>query len=239
VLTLKKGEFIMAISREEQLRILGLMKDSEIDYTDDPAHWKGWQIKAFILKHTEFSDVILSDCDSVFLQNPETVFNDPHYISTGSYFFKDWLTHNPVNREIEIPARKAFIRSLMPIRNQYFPQEWNYVYGLPETIQSMWYYQEAGVVYLNKVMHPDIVETIYELNENHAETYKYVYGDKETFWLAFCMNNKPFYMNPICAENYVADTRLPYIYNDSGTPNAFGHFYSGQIFFSQKGYPSR
>ena len=27
----------MAISREEQLRILGLMKDSEIDYTDAPA----------------------------------------------------------------------------------------------------------------------------------------------------------------------------------------------------------
>ena len=27
----------MAISREEQLRILGLMKDSDIDYTDVPA----------------------------------------------------------------------------------------------------------------------------------------------------------------------------------------------------------
>ena len=27
----------MVISREEQLRILGLMKDSEIDYTDSPA----------------------------------------------------------------------------------------------------------------------------------------------------------------------------------------------------------
>jgi hypothetical protein len=34
---LKKGEFIMAISREEQLKILGLMKDSDIDYTDVPA----------------------------------------------------------------------------------------------------------------------------------------------------------------------------------------------------------
>jgi hypothetical protein len=27
----------MAISREEQLKILGLMKDSDIDYTDAPA----------------------------------------------------------------------------------------------------------------------------------------------------------------------------------------------------------
>jgi uncharacterized protein (DUF4415 family) len=28
---------MMAISREEQLKILGLMQDSEIDYTDSPA----------------------------------------------------------------------------------------------------------------------------------------------------------------------------------------------------------
>jgi len=127
----------------------------------------------------------------------------------------------------------------MPERNQYFPEEWNYIYRIPDTIQSMWYYQEAGVVYFNKSMHPDILETIYELNKNHKETYKYVYGDKETFWLAFCMNNKPFYMNPICAENYKADTRLPYIDTPGTTPNAFGHFYGNRFFFSQKGYPLR
>ena len=209
------------------------------DYTDNSNHWKGWQIKAFILKHTGFSEVILCDCDSVFLQNPELIFNDPNYISTGSYFFKDWLKHNPENREIEIPARRAFILSLMPEKNQYFPEEWNYIYGFPDTVQPMWYYQEAGVVYLNKDMHPDIVETIYEMNNNHAETYKYVYGDKETFWLAFCMNNKPFYMNPICAENYKADTRLPYIDIPGTSPNAFGHLYGNRFFFSQKGYPLR
>jgi len=207
------------------------------DYTDEPEHWKGWQIKAFILKHTEFSEVIICDCDSVFLQNPEIVFNDPNYIATGTYFFKDWLKHNPVNRQIEIPARRAFIKSLMPERNQYFPEEWNYIYFLPNTVQPMWYYQESGVVYLNKTMHPDIVETIYQLNYDYKETYKYVYGDKETFWLACCMNNKPFYMNPICADNYKADTRLPYFDIGQNSPNAFTHFYNKSIFFSQKGYP--
>jgi hypothetical protein len=207
------------------------------EYTDNPEHWRGWQIKAFILKCTEFHNVILCDCDSVFLKNPETIFDDPNYISTGTYFFKDWIKHVPKNREIEIPARKLFIRSLMPEKNQYFPEEWNYIYEIPDTVQSMWYYQEAGVVYFNKIMLPDVLETIYKLNKNHDEIYKYIYGDKETFWLACCMNNKPFYMNPICAENYKADTKLPYIDNVDDSPNAFGHFYDGTLFFSQKGYP--
>lgn len=233
----------ISISMQQKLESLkdqlNLSFKNVSDYTDDPEHWRGWQIKAFIVKHTTFDEIILCDCDSVFLQNPEVVFDDEHYISTGTYFFKDWMKHEPNNWDIEIPARRAFIKSLMPERNQYFPEEWNYIYNLPKTVQPMWYYQEAGVVYLNKTLHPDIVETIYELNNNYKETYKYVYGDKETFWLACCINNKPFYMNPMPAENYKADTRMPFIEVVDTTPNAFGHFYNNKIFFSQKGYPQR
>jgi len=76
------------------------------DYTDNPEYWKGWQIKAFILKHTKFDEVILCDCDSVFLQNPEIIFEDQNYKKTGTYFFKDWIKHEPLDRNIEIPARK-------------------------------------------------------------------------------------------------------------------------------------
>jgi hypothetical protein len=102
----------------------------------------------------------------------------------------------------------------------------------------MWYYQESGVVCLNKSIHPDVVETIYELNDNHKETYKYVYGDKETFWLSCVINNKPFYMNEPHAENFKVNTLLPYYKsNINEIPNALTHFYNGKYFFSQKGYP--
>jgi hypothetical protein len=127
---------------------------------------------------------------------------------------------------------------LLPEKSKYFPEEWNYIYDLPETIQSMWYYQESGVVYLNKSMHPEVIETIYELNYNYEETYKYVYGDKETFWIAFIMNNKPFYMNPIHGENYIINKTLPYYINSHNEiPNAFSHMYNYKFFFSQKAYP--
>ena len=48
------------------------------------------------------------------------------------------------------------------------------------------------VVYINKARHKDVVETIFELNSNWQETYNYIYGDKETFWLAFVMHNIEF-----------------------------------------------
>jgi len=229
-------------SMQERLKVLekplNLSFKNVNDYTDNPEHWKGWQIKAFIVKHTSFDEIVLCDCDSLFLLDPEIIFKDPNYISTGTYFFKDWIKHEPFCGDIEIPARKEFIKKLLPEKKKYFPEEWNYIYDLPETVQTMWYYQESGVVYLNKSIHEDIVETIYELNYNYEETYKYVYGDKETFWLAFVMNNKPFYMNTIHAENYVVNKSLPYYVNsDTEVPNAFSHIYKTKIFFSQKGYP--
>jgi hypothetical protein len=208
------------------------------NYTEDPNHWKGWQIKAFIVKNTKFDEIILCDCDSVFLVNPEIIFTDHNYLRTGTYFFKDWIKHEPANREIEIPARQAFIRKLLPYKKRYFPEEWNYIYDLPDTVQPMWYYQESGVVYLNKTMHSDVIETIYLLNYTHQETYKYLYGDKETFWLSFVIHDKPFFMNEVHAENYKINPKLPYFINNiNEVPNAFCHFYNKKFFFSQKGYP--
>jgi len=211
------------------------------EYTSNPEHWKGWQIKAFIMKYTNFKEVILCDCDSLFLINPEIIFNDDRYIKTGTFFFKDCLYHYPKNREVEMAERKRFIRKLMPERLPYFPEEWNYIYDLPDTVQSMWFYQESGVVFMNKTMNTDVVNTIYELNDNHEETYKYVYGDKETFWIACVMNNKPFAMNEKPGENYIKDDNLPQFLHTGENYPAFAHTYNyggnESLFFSQKAYP--
>jgi hypothetical protein len=65
------------------------------NYTDDPEHWRGYQIKGFIMKYTDFDEVIMCDCDGFFLQNPEIIFNNPEYIRTGTFFLKDYLRHKP------------------------------------------------------------------------------------------------------------------------------------------------
>ena len=67
------------------------------DYTNNPKHWLGFQVKAFILKNTTFEEPILCDADMIFHQNPEIIYDNPGYMKTGAYFFRDlscWTFNN-------------------------------------------------------------------------------------------------------------------------------------------------
>jgi len=203
------------------------------DYTTDYSHWQGFQIKAFAVKYSEFDEVILCDCDIFFGVNPEIIFEDKKYIETGSFLFKDYLHHYPKNRE-EINNRIEYIKKIIPIKNKYFPNEWEYVYANNYDMKKhSWYYVESGVVYINKKIHTDVVDTLYDLNYKWEETYKYVYGDKETFWLSFVINNKPFAINPSAGINYNVDNTKVHCRDNV----ILMHMYNNKYFFSQKGYP--
>lgn len=49
----------------------------------------GWAIKPFAILASSFQQVMIADSDVVFLQNPETVFDHPGYVDTGTLFFHD------------------------------------------------------------------------------------------------------------------------------------------------------
>ena len=48
---------------------------------------------------------------------------------------------------------------------------------------------------MNKNMHQESLRYIYQLNENHQETYQYVWGDKETFWIGCLLSGNDFQFN--------------------------------------------
>lgn len=201
------------------------------NFTDTPEHWRGFQIKAFILKYTSLTEPILCDADITFHSNPLVLYDDVGYKNTGTYFFRDlekWKFY-----ELREPSpdkfqslkfynlRKQFIHSVVGINKSiYFPPEWNHIYvdSYP-LIPVAEAYQESGVVVINKNINEDIVNNIYLLNYNHNITYQYVYGDKETFWIGCIMANKPYTINN--TYGYMLNGKLT-------------HNYNGAIFFSQK-----
>jgi len=202
-----------------------------LEYTDDPPnHWKGFQIKAFILKHTEIQEPILCDADITFHANPLVIYDDENYIETGTYFFRDldrWKFHDlhacsDKFQSIDFyNTRKQFILTLLPNKSPFFPKEWEYVYEPdPPTVPVNEAYQESGVVFINKTKHQDVVDCVYELNKSHDYVYKFVWGDKETFWLACLISDKKYYIN---------DT-----YGFMSLENKLSHTYKGSLFFSQK-----
>jgi len=189
-------------------------------YTKNYNHWKGFQIKAFMLYHNRFQHILLMDADVIFYKNPEFIFNNANYIRTGTYFFHDliytWrfelrkdhiLGRIPIINKIYNPQdkfhsikffnqRKKFIKSLLPNKPKNFPKLWNYIYdqeypkhSVTETLQ------ESGVVFMNRKKHEKSIEYIYNLNKDHNNTYKYVWGDKETFWLGVLLANNDYYFH--------------------------------------------
>ena len=199
------------------------------EITKDIDHWKGFQIKAFILYHTKFNEIILCDADMTFYKNPEIIYKDANYIKTGTYFFKDLDRWKFSNISIDskekfsnlkfYKERQQFVKNLIPIPPDNFPKEWLYLYDdkIPNNVKEA--LQESGVVYMNRKLHEESIKNIYDLNYDHIETYKYVWGDKETFWLGCLMAKTDIYFNE----------RSGYILN-----NKLHHDYNGLIFWKQK-----
>ena len=52
------------------------------EFTSNLAHWKGFQVKAFIVANSGFNEVLLFDADGIFHQNPENLFSDAGYQET-------------------------------------------------------------------------------------------------------------------------------------------------------------
>lgn len=235
------GEEVTQSFRAQFLAIPGVCFRQVSEFTNDPSHWKGFQVKAFAFYYSQFEEVLLCDADVILHENPELLFEDENYKKTGAYFFRDlekWqfkrLT-NPleqfkqrfVGKKFYSAAffnkRKEWILSLLPIKKNQFPKEWEYFYddNLPEkpVKEAL---QESGVVAMDKIKHRDSVEIIFQLNDNHQETYQYIWGDKETFWIGCVMADTEFYFND----------KAGYM---SPSTNRLTHDYKEKIFFSQKG----
>ena len=56
---------------------------------DNHLKLRGWEIKPFSVLASKFRHVLLMDADVLFLEKPVTLFENSHYLNTGSLFFYD------------------------------------------------------------------------------------------------------------------------------------------------------
>jgi hypothetical protein len=192
--------------RREFSQLGGVTYRNVKDHSSEPGHWKGVQVKAFAARYTSFDEFLLCDADVTFLRNPLRVFQDKRYMSTGAFFFRDlsaWKFKdlgpsetNKFSSRSFFSSRQSWLLGLLPKKVEMFPSEWSYIYETDYPSRPVHEaYMEAGAIYVDRSRHGDTLETAYRLNENHEETYRYVLGDKETWWIACCICGKPFAMN--------------------------------------------
>lgn len=119
----------------------------------------GWQLKAFALMGSRFAEVLLLDADQVPVRDPAAVFEWPLYASAGAVFWPDIVD----------------LRHDNPV--------WSAV-GLPQQQRAS---LDSGQLAVDKRRHWRALQIALFLNEEAETFYRLVYGDKDTFLLAWLL----------------------------------------------------
>jgi hypothetical protein len=128
----------------------------------------GWQLKSFALLWSRFAEVLLLDADQVPVADPEPLFAWPQYRERGAVFWPDIVDISERN-----PA-------------------WSLLGLTPEQIVSF----ESGQVLVDKARHRRTLAMAVALNEQAETLYQAIYGDKDTFLLAWKLCGAPFALVP-------------------------------------------
>jgi len=117
----------------------------------------GWQLKAFALLHCRFEEVLLLDADQVPTRDPAECFDWPQYRAAGAVFWPDIVE----------------LRQDNPI--------WAAMGLGPEQVRSF----ESGQLLVDKRRQWRPLSIALALNEESDRVYRMIYGDKDTFLIAW------------------------------------------------------
>ena len=126
----------------------------------------GWEVKPFAIIHSRFTEVLCLDADNVPVVNPEFLFQTPEYASTGAIFWPDY-------------GRLDSTRSIWAICEVSYRDE-------PEF--------ESGQMVLDKRRSWKALQLTMHYNEYSDFYYQHIYGDKETFHMAWRRLGQPYAM---------------------------------------------
>jgi hypothetical protein len=146
--------------------------------------WKlaGWAAKPFAILHSSFREVIFIDADSLFMKNPEVLFDDASYQKTGALFFRDRL--------IMPESKKRWLQQVLPKPISRQVKQSRFWTG------DSGHMQESGVVVVDKWRHFIALLLVTRMNgpdrdgnkdEGRVGVYDMVYGESNHGTLFSCI----------------------------------------------------
>ncbi|MEZ6089746.1 MAG: hypothetical protein R3C05_17305 [Pirellulaceae bacterium] len=148
--------------------------------------WRGWQLKSYALLHSSFENVLLLDADNYPTRDPEYLFDWPDYREHGAVIWPDQVKSPTIMHDA--------VRHLFEID--------------PPTDRMA----ESGQLLMNRrrCWRQLVLAGFY--NQAADLTYRYIWGDKDTFPFAFHRTNARYArMWPEC--QIVPDCLLQYDFN--------------------------
>jgi FkbM family methyltransferase len=134
---------------------------------------EGWELKAYALIHTSFSEVLLLDADNVPVKDPTALFEAADYKRWGSLFWPDY-------------GRLAPDRKIWDLSGVRFQDE-------PEF--------ETGQMLVNKKRCWRALNLAFWFNNHSDFFFQYIHGDKETFHMSWRKLEQTYGMIPTPIES--------------------------------------
>lgn len=128
----------------------------------------GWQLKSFAMANSRFAEVLLLDADQVPVSDPAACFEWPEYQATGAVFWPDI---------VDLRKENAV---------------WS-LFGL-EARRSV--SLESGQMLVDRRRHGAPLSAAVRLNEAANDLYQLIYGDKDTYLLAWELLDSPYALVP-------------------------------------------
>jgi len=160
----------------------------------------GWQLKPYALIMSGFREVLMLDADNVPVVDPSFLFDSPEFAATGAIFWPDVL---------DVAKDNPIWREL----------------DLPAVQRTSF---ETGQILVDKSRHEDALKTVLRLNEDAERYYRLVYGDKDTFLVAWLLVGAPHQLAPF---RPIADRHILY-QRDFGGTIIFQHRSNGKWKYS-------
>ncbi len=145
-----------------------LVDAHDVRKTHPMSNLGGWELKPYALVHSAFEEVMLIDADNVPVRDPAFLFDEPEYVRTGALFWPDIV-------------RMARDMPILEITGLEWRNEPSF---------------ESGQIVLDKRRVWAPLQLALHFNAQSDFYYQYVYGDKDTFYLAWRLCEAPFGMTP-------------------------------------------
>jgi len=135
--------------------------------------------KVVAVKHAPLDEVLWFDCDVLPIRDPDYLFEDPHFQTTGAAFWGDVEGHYHPERVVKLLDSKDVSVATFP--------------------RGAWWVRtgfDSGLVLLNKKKAAASLERLYTMASSFQSWSQYTSGDKDLWHLAWMLEGTNFTMIP-------------------------------------------
>ncbi|CEG39318.1 conserved hypothetical protein [Plasmopara halstedii] len=165
--------------------------------------FRNWWIKPLAMYHTDVRHVMLMDIDDISITDPAKLRDLKPYKTTGTTFFYDRVHSNCHEHVNGMDGTDHYLKKLLATFDY---ERFNVTKGYSPSQQVLRSFAYTGktchemdsslVLIDKKRAGSKVMDIMYWFITEERFRFRYSFGDKETFWLAFEMAHAPYAFSP-------------------------------------------